>query len=106
MVSIEDQFKYHPPVSLERQIKHDLVNKAALAFALEIEQIIPYSDPLHDTIINSIQQARMFANQSITYQELREEMDKKVLETKKLQEERESQDMRSRLYVNQPPNTV
>lgn len=80
MIPIEDQFKYHPPVSVTRQVKHDIVNQAALAFALKIGDAIPCYDPLYQTILNSIQQARMFANQSITYQELQKEQDKKEQE--------------------------
>ena len=74
MIPIAEQFKYHPPTTETRKLKHDTVNQAALDFALKIGEIIPDDDPLYQTILNSIQQARMFANQSITYREIRDEM--------------------------------
>lgn len=67
---LEEYFKYHPVVTPERQERHDLVNKAALDFALTIEKCVE-DDELYKMCVYAIQQARMLANQGITLDELR-----------------------------------
>lgn len=68
-ISTEEYFKYHPPITDERKLAHDAINKAALAFALEVEKQVQDED-CRKFAMFAIQQARMFANQGITVDEL------------------------------------
>lgn len=68
-ISIDEYFKYHPPTTDERKIAHDAINRAALAFAKEVEANVQDED-CRKFAFFAIQQARMFANQGITVDEL------------------------------------
>jgi uncharacterized protein YdgA (DUF945 family) len=64
--SIEELFKYHPPVDAERQSKHDAINEASIRFAVELAEVI--SNPAElTTLLRKIQEVRMLANQAVTY---------------------------------------
>ena len=67
---IEEYFKYHPPTTDERKWAHDAVNMAALDFAKIIETRVQDED-CKKMAFFAIQQARMFANQGITIDELK-----------------------------------
>ncbi len=69
MVSLRDQFMYHPPRTEERKARHNAVNDAALAFALVINEHVT-DETFRAKAIDQIQLARMFANQGITFAEL------------------------------------
>ena len=69
-ISLEDQFNYHPPTTEERKAKHDRINQASLAFAKELIDVVGENDPYAQRIIDLIQQARMIANQVVTYQDI------------------------------------
>lgn len=66
---IGEYFKYHPPTTEERKAKHNAVNEAALKFAEVVEESCLDFD-CQKMAIFAIQQARMFANQGITVDEL------------------------------------
>ena len=66
---IEEYFKYHPPLTPERIKAHEAINQAALAFALTVEENVK-DDNCKNLAFSAIQQARMFANQGITIDEL------------------------------------
>jgi len=68
-ISLEDQFKYHPPTTEERKIKHQRINEASLKYARELINIIG-DDEGNQTVVNLIQQVRMLCNQIVTYQDL------------------------------------
>ena len=68
---IEEYFRYHPPSSDERKQKHDEINSAALAFAKVINKCVSDS-PTRDMALAFVMQARMFANQGITVDDMRE----------------------------------
>ena len=69
MSTLEDYFKYHPPTTDQRIKDHALVNESALAFAKALETL--NLDPvLFSKILDSIQMARMFANQAVTMKDL------------------------------------
>ena len=68
-ISIEDYFKYHPPVTDARKAAHNAINEAALAFAKTVEENVLDED-CRKMAFFAIQQARMFANQGITVDEL------------------------------------
>jgi len=68
-ISLEDQFKYHPPTTEERKIKHQRINEASLKYARELINIIG-DDEDNQTVVNLIQQVRMLCNQIVTYQDL------------------------------------
>lgn len=68
-LSIEDYFKYHPPVTEARKAAHDAINKAALEFAKAVEANV-VDEKCGEMAFFAIQQARMFANQGITIDEL------------------------------------
>ncbi len=71
---IEEYFKYHPPVTEARKQAHDGINTAALSFALAVDHLV--KDPeCKRMAIFAIQQARMFANQGVTVDELRANLD-------------------------------
>lgn len=71
---LEEYFQYHPPKTEERKQRHDAVNQAALAFAKVVEQNVE-DEELYKMTMYAIQQARMFANQAITIDELRKEQE-------------------------------
>jgi hypothetical protein len=66
---IEEYFKYHPPQTEERTAKHNAVNEAALQFARIVDDSV-MDDDCKKMAMFAIQQARMFANQGITVDEL------------------------------------
>ena len=78
-IPIEEYFKYHPPITEERKQAHNAVNEAALAFAKVIEANVVEAKCKDQTFF-AIQQARMFANQGITIDELIQIETKKRLE--------------------------
>ena len=67
-LSLEEQFKYHPPDEV-RAKKHEQINKFALLFAEIVAENIEDPDTIQN-IINQIQVARMLANQALTYESL------------------------------------
>lgn len=67
---IEEYFKYHPPVTEERKVKHEEINNAAMSFAQIVDANIEDED-CRKMAFFAIQQARMFANQGITVDELK-----------------------------------
>lgn len=67
---IEEYFRYHPPTTIERKEKHEAVNQSALDFALLIDATIIDED-CKKMALFAVQQARMFANQGITVDELK-----------------------------------
>lgn len=69
-IPIEEYFKYHPPTTEERKAKHNKVNEGALSFAKIIDAMVSDED-CKKMALFAIQQARMFANQGITVDELR-----------------------------------
>lgn len=69
-VPIDEYFKYHPPTTGQRKLNHDLVNHTALEFARLVDTIILDED-CKKMALFSIQQARMFANQGITVDEIK-----------------------------------
>ena len=71
-LSIEEYFKYHPPKTEERKDKHNKVNEKTLELALLIDELIK-DELTKQYCLFSIQQARMFANQGITVDELNKE---------------------------------
>lgn len=72
---IHEMFKYHPLVTEARRYKHDRVNKACQELALLMFNTLK-EPSFRESVINSIQQARMLANQYITLEELLEEQAK------------------------------
>lgn len=73
MVVLEDYFKYHPILTTERIEAHDAINKAAYEFAKTIDKWVK-DEQCKTHAIFSIQQARMFANQGATVDELYDEL--------------------------------
>lgn len=69
LYKLEQQFKYHPPKTEERRQKHDRINKAALEFARVVVESVEDEETKNYAIF-AIQQARMFANQGITVDEV------------------------------------
>ena len=67
---IEELFKYHPPLTELRKQKHDEINELALNFAKYIEKNV-FDEDCKKMAFFAIQQARMFANQGITVDELK-----------------------------------
>ena len=67
---IKEYFKYHPPLTDARKVAHQAINQAALAFALTVEENVK-DDDCRKQAYFAIQQARMFANQGITVDELK-----------------------------------
>lgn len=67
--NIEFYFQYHPPTTEERKQKHDRINKAALEFAKAVVESVKDEETKNYAIF-AIQQARMFANQGITVDEV------------------------------------
>ena len=70
-ISVEDYFRYRPPTTEERKAAHAAVNDAALALAKAIEANVKDPDCLKMAFF-AVQQARMFANQGITVDEIRQ----------------------------------
>jgi hypothetical protein len=68
-MNLEERFKYHPLTTTERIAKHKAVNESALQFAKIIRSVIK-DDFQFECILDSIQTARMKANQIITLEEL------------------------------------
>lgn len=68
-LSIEEYFTYHPVVTEDRRLAHEAVNAAALAFARVLEDNVK-DEKTKDMAFFCIQQARMFANQGVTVDEL------------------------------------
>lgn len=66
---IEEYFKYHPPTTPERIHSHNAINEAALHFAQTVDKLVLDED-CRKMAFFAIQQARMFANQGITVDEL------------------------------------
>ena len=69
-ISIEDYFTYYPPKNLDRVLKHNKVNDKCLELALLFMNSIE-DENCRVKAIDCLQQARMFANQGITVDELR-----------------------------------
>lgn len=67
---IEQYFAYHPPTTRSRILKHDRINAAALELARVIQDSVADED-CGKMAMFAIQQARMFANQGVTIDELR-----------------------------------
>ena len=78
-IPIEEYFKYHPPITEKRKEAHNAINEAALAFAKVVEANVAEAKCKDQTFF-AIQQARMFANQGITIDELIQIETKKRLE--------------------------
>jgi hypothetical protein len=68
-IDIEEYFKYHPPTTQERQDAHKAINEAALSFAKVVDANVQ-DEITKQYSIFAIQQARMFANQGVTVDEL------------------------------------
>lgn len=69
-LSIEDYFKYHPPTTQDRIDKHNAINSSALDFAKIINANIKDED-CKKMALFAVQQARMFANQGVTVDDLK-----------------------------------
>jgi hypothetical protein len=70
MLSLEDYFEYHPPATDARRLAHEAVNKKALEFAQVIHTLVDDED-CQKMALFAVQQARMFANQGLTVDELK-----------------------------------
>ena len=68
---IEEYFQYQPPKTEDRLKKHEAINTAALEFAKAIDQNVVDSST-RDMALAFVMQARMFANQGITVDEIME----------------------------------
>lgn len=68
---IEEYFRYHPPITAERKRKHDRINQLAIEFAKAIDVEIKDED-CKKMALFALQQCRMFSNQGITVDELKE----------------------------------
>lgn len=66
---IEEYFKYHPPLTQTRKNAHNEVNDAALELAKIIDRVV-LDEKCKEMALFAVQQARMFANQGITVDEL------------------------------------
>ena len=69
-IPLAEYFKYHPPITAQRKAAHEEINQAALAFAEAIDSAVKDED-CKKMAVFAVQQARMFANQGITVDELR-----------------------------------
>jgi hypothetical protein len=67
--NVSEFFTYHPPTTEERKQKHERVNKMSLELAQVIMQEVKDED-CRKMALFAIQQARMFANQGITVDEV------------------------------------
>jgi hypothetical protein len=71
-IPIEEYFRYHPPIpGSDRVRKHDRINALALEFAKAIDVEIE-DEVTKQYAIFAVQQARMFANQGVTVDEIRQ----------------------------------
>ncbi|MGL5922126.1 Acb2/Tad1 domain-containing protein [Chroococcidiopsis sp.] len=68
---IEEYFRYHPPGTAERKRKHDLINQLSMEFAKALSLEIVDED-CKKMALFALQQCRMFANQGITVDELKQ----------------------------------
>jgi len=68
-IELSEYFKYHPPTTEDRKAKHEAVNDAALKFA-EVIFANCKNPAMQKLAFQTIQQARMFANQGVTLDEL------------------------------------
>lgn len=76
-IPIEEYFRYHPPVTEERKIAHQLINDYALGFAKTIDSYV-FDPECKRMAIFALQQCRMFANQGITIDELHKQLHTKT----------------------------
>ena len=67
--NLPEYFKYHPPLTEERKQKHNKINAVALELAEAIMENVQDEDCLKMALF-AVQQARMFANQGITVDEV------------------------------------
>jgi hypothetical protein len=68
---LSEYFKYHPPVTELRKKRHNEINRLAQEFAEYLDANITDAE-CKKMAFFAIQQARMFANQGITVDELKE----------------------------------
>lgn len=68
-IPIEEYFKYHPPLTDERISAHNQINEAALNFAKVVNSLVQNEESKKAAFL-AIQQAKMFANQGATLDEL------------------------------------
>jgi hypothetical protein len=68
-IDLADWFEYHPVMSDERKKAHEEINEAALKFAKVIQANVKQTD-CQKMAFFAIQQARMFANQGATFDEI------------------------------------
>jgi len=66
---IEEYFTYHPPQTEESKQKHETINRLTLELAKVIDELIE-NEETKKMALFALQQARMFANQGITVDEL------------------------------------
>ena len=71
---LEHYFKYHPVATDSRKIAHHAINEAALKFARTVFAHVQDED-CRKMAFFAIQQARMFANQGATMDELKLQKD-------------------------------
>lgn len=69
-IPIEEYFRYHPPVTQERIAKHETINQISLEFAKVVNSLVA-DEKCRMFAEFAIQQARMFANQGVTVDEIR-----------------------------------
>jgi hypothetical protein len=69
-ISLDEYFTYHPTVTDDRRRAHELINQMALEFAKAIDSAVQDPD-CKQMAFFAVQQARMFANQGATIDELR-----------------------------------
>lgn len=68
---LADLFSYHPPQTEWRREAHGAINDAAFGFAKAFAVLCPdLTEAELMQVITAIQQARMLANQIITYKEV------------------------------------
>lgn len=70
-LTLEDYFTYHPPKTEFRKQAHNEINQKAYEFAKAVDEFCE-DESCKNMSIFAIQQARMFANQGITIDELRD----------------------------------
>jgi hypothetical protein len=72
MIPLHEQFRYHTPVTDERKQQHEEINESVLKCAETIVPLIE-DEAWKQKIIDALQQARMLANQAVTFQELQKQ---------------------------------